>query len=159
MFFVFSTLGILLTALLFLPPFFISLKVRARCCKGKMLSLGIQKFLSHHLLLSWWTESWKGWLNWWCWKEDVLWKATKSWNNYAFELGHFVQRNLARKIQWSSLTKLSSFYNICIVSACIFAFSKKMRIGRRNLRRKRKEMYQIWIGIEIEHLGKIRRRM
>lgn len=139
--------------------FFISLKVRARCCEGEMLSLGIQKFVSLHLSLSWWTESWKGWLNWWCWKEDVLWKDTKSWSNYAFGSGHFVQRNLAGKVQWSSLTKLSSFYNVHIVSACIFAFSKKMRIGRRNLRRKRKETYLIWIGTEIEHLEKIRRRM
>lgn len=124
-----------------------------------MLTLGIQKFLSHRLLVSWRTESWKGWSNWWCWKEDELWKGTKSWSNYAFGSGRFVQRNLARKSQWNSFIEVTAYYNVCIVSAHIFTFSQKMCIGRRNLRRRRKETYQIWIGIEIEHLEKIRRRM
>lgn len=43
-----------------------------------------------------------------------------------------------------SFTELiTSFYNVHIVSARIFTFSKKMRIERRNLRRRRKEMYQM----------------
>lgn len=161
MFFVFSTLGILLTAFLFLPPpiFLLPWKSELDAMRGKILTLGIQTFFSHHLLVSWRTESWNGWSSWWCWKEDVLWKGTKSWSNYAFGSGHFVQGSLARKIQWSSFTEVTSFSKVCIVSARIFTFSKKMHIGRRNLRRRRKEMYQIWIGIEIEHLEKIKRRM
>lgn len=44
MFYVFSTLGILLTAFLFLPLFFfISLEVRARCCEGENANIGNSK--------------------------------------------------------------------------------------------------------------------
>lgn len=40
MFFVFSTLGILLTALLFLPAFFYFPEIRARCCERENAKFG-----------------------------------------------------------------------------------------------------------------------
>lgn len=66
--------------------------------RGEMLTLGIQKFLSHHLLVSWRTESWKDWSSGWCWKEEVLWRDTKSYSNYAIGVELFCPVKFSKKI-------------------------------------------------------------